>query len=341
MSGFAARLIRWQKQRGRHDLPWQQTADPYRVWLSEIMLQQTQVATVIPYYLRFLERLPTLADLAAAPVEEIMALWSGLGYYARARNLHACARAIVEQHGGSFPRDPAAIAELPGIGRSTANAIADFCFGARRPILDGNVKRVLCRCFGVEGFPGAPAVEKRLWEMAEELMPARDAAAYIQAQMDLGATLCTRSGPRCRECPVAGQCVALRDGRTGELPQAKPGRALPERETTVLVLRHGDGILVEQRPPQGIWGGLLSLPELPEGADPCRHAEALGCRALSVRPLEPLAHSFTHFRLTLKPLLIEAEPTPHAAETGPRWLARAQTKSAPLPAPIRKLLESL
>jgi A/G-specific adenine glycosylase len=341
LSEFAARLIRWQKQLGRHDLPWQRTTDPYRVWLSEIMLQQTQVATVVPYYLRFLERLPTLADLAAAPVEDVMGLWSGLGYYARARNLHACARAVVETHGGQFPRDPAVIADLPGIGRSTANAIADFCFAARAPILDGNVKRVLCRCFGIEGVPGTPAVEKRLWQLAEELLPASDVGAYIQAQMDLGATLCTRANPRCRECPLAAQCVALRDGRTAELPQAKPRRTIPERETTVLVLRHGTGILMEQRPPQGIWGGLLSLPELPEGADPGHHAESLGCSVLSVMVLEPLVHTFTHFRLTIKPLLVDAEPLPLAAEGGMRWLARAEIKSAALPAPVRKLLKHL
>jgi A/G-specific adenine glycosylase len=341
LSEFAARLIDWQETRGRHDLPWQHTTDPYRVWLSEIMLQQTQVATVVPYYLRFLERMPTLADLAAADVEEVMSLWSGLGYYARARNLHACARAVVGRHQGKFPRDPEAIAALPGIGRSTANAIADFCFGAREPILDGNVKRVLCRCFGIEGFPGAPAVEKQLWALAAELMPAQKTGAYIQAQMDLGATVCTRGKPRCPECPVAGECVALRAGRIAELPQAKPRRALPERESIVLVLRHGDAVLVERRAPQGIWGGLLSLPELPAGADVAGYAETLGCRVLATRPGTPLVHSFTHFRLTLKPLLAKATPLPHVAEAGRRWLRLAETKAAPLPVPIRKLLEAL
>ncbi|HEX8987162.1 MAG TPA: A/G-specific adenine glycosylase [Rhodocyclaceae bacterium] len=341
MSEFAARLIRWQKTQGRHDLPWQRTRDPYRVWLSEIMLQQTQVATVTPYYLRFLERLPTLADLAAAPTEEVMSLWSGLGYYARARNLHACARAVVERHGGAFPQEPAAIAALPGIGRSTANAIADFCFEAREPILDGNVKRVLCRCFGIEGFPGAPAVEKRLWSLAADLLPDSEVGAYIQAQMDLGATLCTRTKPRCDACPLAEQCVARREGRTEELPQAKPRRALPEREAIFLVVRDGERVLLEQRPPQGIWGGLLSLPELPEGADPARHAESLGCEVLSVARLPPLVHAFTHFRLTLKPVLVEAKALPHAAEVGLRWLALSEIESAALPTPIRKVLQEL
>lgn len=270
-----------------------------------------------------------------------MALWSGLGYYARARNLHACARAVVERHAGRFPTEPAAITALPGIGHSTANAIADFCFGAREPILDGNVKRVLCRCFGVEGFPGTPAVERTLWRLAAELLPAQDIGPYIQAQMDLGATVCVRGKPRCAECPLAAQCIARRDGRTEELPQAKPRRALPERESTVLLLRHEDGILMEARPPQGIWGGLLSLPELPAGADARSFAATLGCRVLAVAELPSLVHTFTHFRLTLRPLLLEAKPLPHAAEAGRRWLTRAQIKSAPLPAPIRKLLESL
>ncbi len=341
MKDVAKRLIRWQQRHGRHDLPWQRTDDPYRVWLSEIMLQQTQVATVIPYYLRFLERLPTLQALAAAPADEVMSLWSGLGYYARARNLHACARTVVAGHEGRFPRDPAAIAALPGIGRSTANAIADFCFGAHEPILDGNVKRVLCRCFGIEGFPGIPAIEKQLWQLAADLLPAQDVGVYIQAQMDLGATLCTRGKPRCAECPLADACVAHRDGRTEELPQAKPRRTLPEREATLLALRDGNSVLLEQRPPQGIWGGLLSLPELSEGADPRHQAEGLGCRALSVTALPPLVHTFTHFRLTLKPLLIEAERLPHAAEEGLHWLSLAQVQSAPLPAPIRQVLKSL
>jgi A/G-specific adenine glycosylase len=340
-SDFSRALVRWHKRHGRHDLPWQQTTDAYRVWLSEIMLQQTQVATVIPYYLRFLAALPTLDALAAAPAETVMGLWSGLGYYARARNLQACARTIMERHAGRFPQDPAAIAALPGIGRSTANAIADFCFGAREPILDGNVKRVLCRCFGIAGFPGAPAVEKQLWRLAVELLPAADVGTYIQAQMDLGATLCTRAKPRCADCPLAGQCVALREGRVEELPQAKPRRALPEREVTLLVLRHGNGILMEARPPQGIWGGLLSLPELPGGTTPQAYAEALGCRALSIAELPPLVHTFTHFRLTMKPLLAEVAPLLQAAKAGRRWLAPAEMKSAPLPAPIRALLNAL
>ncbi|MCK9380989.1 MAG: A/G-specific adenine glycosylase [Sulfuritalea sp.] len=340
MKDFAERLIRWHKSHGRHDLPWQNTTDPYRVWLSEIMLQQTQVATVIPYYLRFLERFPQLADLAAAPVEEVMALWSGLGYYARARNLHAAARAVMEQHNGLFPRDPDVIARLPGIGRSTANSIATFCFGAHAPILDGNVKRVLCRAFGIEGFPGSGAVEKRLWTLAAELMPARNGAIYNQAQMDLGATLCARGKPRCEACPLAEPCVARTTDRTAELPQAKPRREIPQRHATLLVLLDGNRVLLETRPPSGIWGGLLSLPELPEGADAREWAERrCDCRVIGVSPAPTLVHVFSHFRLHIAPLLLQVTPGHAAMEPGWQWLALAETGNAALPAPIRRILD--
>ncbi|MBU0753116.1 MAG: A/G-specific adenine glycosylase [Gammaproteobacteria bacterium] len=339
MSDFADRLIRWQRKHGRHDLPWQNTTDPYRVWLSEIMLQQTQVATVVPYYARFLDRFPRLADLAAAPVDEVMALWSGLGYYARARNLHACAQAVMANHGGQFPQRPEELSALPGIGRSTANAIAVFCFGAQLPILDGNVKRVLARCLGIDGFPGTAAVESRLWRHAESLLPAKHLPAYIQGQMDLGATICTRGRPRCDACPLAEICVARRDGRVAELPTPRQTRPLPERMATLLVLRHNDRVLLEQRPPTGIWGGLLSLPELPEGADPARHAaEHLGTRITAVSPAPTFVHIFTHFRLHISPLLCEAEPLPHSAEAGLRWVDRAALAATGLPAPVRRIL---
>ncbi len=347
--GFAARLIRWHKRHGRHDLPWQNTSDPYRVWLSEIMLQQTQVATVIPYYRRFLERFPQLADLAAAPVADVMALWSGLGYYARARNLHACAQAVMTQHGGKFPRDPAVIALLPGIGRSTANSIATICFGARAPILDGNVKRVLCRAFGIEGFSGSGAVEKRLWALAAELMPARAGSIYNQAQMDLGATVCTRAAPRCETCPLGDLCVARATGRTAELPTAKPRRTIPQREATLLVLRDDDRVLLETRPPAGIWGGLLSLPELPQGADAREWAERrFACTVIAASPaparcvpLETFVHAFSHFRLHIAPLLLQVKPRPAAMEPGWQWLDLNATADAALPAPVRRILDGL
>ncbi len=340
--GFAARLIRWHKHHGRHDLPWQSTRDPYRVWLSEIMLQQTQVATVIPYYRRFLERLPQLADLAAAPLAEVMALWSGLGYYARARNLHACAYAVMKQHGGKFPRDPAVIAQLPGIGRSTANSIATVCFGAHAPIMDGNVKRVLCRAFGIEGFPGSSAVEKRLWALAAELMPEHAGSVYNQAQMDLGATVCTRGKASCEACPLNDLCVARASGRTAELPTAKPRRAIPQREATLLVLLDDNRVLLEMRPPAGIWGGLLSLPELPEGADARNWAEQrFACRVIAVSPAPTFVHVFSHFRLRIVPLLLHVKPGCAAMEPGWQWLDLAATGSAALPAPIRRILDAL
>ena len=343
MKSFSARLIRWHKRHGRHDLPWQNTTDPYRVWLSEIMLQQTQVATVIPYYARFLERFPRLADLAEAPVEDVMALWSGLGYYARARSLHACARAVTRDGAGSFPRQPAAIAQLPGIGRSTANSIATFCFGAHAPVLDGNVKRVLCRAFAVEGFPGSGAVEKRLWTLAGELMPARDGGSYNQAQMDLGATVCTRGKPRCEVCPLEDLCIARATGRTADLPTPKPRRAIPERHATLLVLLDHGRVLLETRPPAGIWGGLLSLPELPEGADARQWAEhRFACRVIAVSPAPTsFLHVFSHFRLHITPLEMRVESLPRAMEAGARWVWLEDVATTALPAPVRRILLSL
>ena len=339
---FSSRLIAWHKRHGRHDLPWQNTKDPYRVWLSEIMLQQTQVATAIPYYRRFLQRFPQLADLAAAPVEDVMALWSGLGYYARARNLHATARAVMRDHRGVFPRDAAVIAQLPGIGRSTANSIATFCFDARAPILDGNVRRVLCRAFGIEGFPAGSAVEKRLWALAEALMPARHGAAYNQAQMDLGAAVCTRARPRCAACPLDDFCIARASGRTDELPTRKPRRAIPLRHATLLVLLDGDRVLLETRPAAGIWGGLLSLPELPEGADARQWAgQRFACRVHAVSPAPALEHSFSHFRLHIAPLLLRVTLDHAAMEPGRRWLRLADTANAALPAAIRRILNEV
>jgi len=338
---FSALLIDWHKHHGRHDLPWQGTQDPYRVWLSEIMLQQTQVAAVIPYYRRFLERFPSLEKLALAPVEDVMGLWSGLGYYARARNLHRCAQIIMAGHAGRFPVNPNVIAQLPGIGRSTANAIAVFCFGARAPILDGNVKRVLCRTYGVEGFPGTPAVEKRLWALAESLVPQRDSATYIQAQMDLGATVCTRSRPDCAKCPLGGICVARNEDRIVELPEARPRKALPQRELDVLLLHDGKRILLEHRPPTGIWGGLLSLPELSVQGEPQLHAAlACGCIVEQFTPLAELRHTFTHFQLTLHPWSGKAKIVPRAAEISSLcWVDFDELAAAALPTPIRKIID--
>ena len=338
---FSRSLIIWHRRRGRHDLPWARTRDPYRVWLSEIMLQQTQVATVIPYYQRFLARFPGLPELAAAQVSEVMALWSGLGYYARARNLHACARVVMRDHAGSFPQDATVIAELPGIGRSTANAIAVICFGAVASILDGNVKRVLCRYFALEGIPGQPSVDRELWRLADSVLPRRAVGTYIQAQMDLGATLCTRTKPRCDECPLADSCLALSQSRVLQLPERKSRKPLPNREVKVLLLIESGRVLLQRRPPSGIWGGLLSLPELPEDVEASVYAaSALGCAVNSLVTLAPLRQDFTHFRLTLLPLLGQAKLKPRLAEAaGQCWLARSELAGAALPAPIRSLLE--
>lgn len=331
---FAPRLLAWHHQHGRHDLPWQQTRDPYRIWLSEIMLQQTQVATVIPYYARFLARFPDIPALAAAVPDQVMALWSGLGYYARARNLHRCAQMLVAEHGGRFPEDAATIAQLPGIGRSTAAAIAAFAFGRRGAILDGNVKRVLTRVFGIEGFPGKPAVERELWALAESLLPMDEIEAYTQGIMDLGATLCTRSRPDCAACPMRGFCLAERDGRQAALPAAKPAKEVPRREAHYCLFTDGEYVLLERRPPQGIWGGLLALPE----GDSEALAAKLGLQLLRQEPLPPLQHAFTHFRLTLQTTRCQVAASPVCAERDFVWLPLREAVAAGLPTPMRKLL---
>jgi A/G-specific adenine glycosylase len=336
---FSSRLIAWQATHGRHDLPWQGTRDVYRVWLSEIMLQQTQVGTVIPYFARFLDRYPSVADLAAARIETVLELWAGLGYYARARNLHRCAQIVVAEQGGHFPEQPSALAELPGIGRSTAAAIAAFAFGVRAAILDGNVKRVLARCFGIEGLPGsAKKAEEAMWTLAESLLPAEGIEAYTQGIMDLGATLCTRSKPRCDACPMYEICIARREERQAQLPTAKIKKTVPERETTMLLLSDGQRVLLERRPPTGIWGGLLAPPEVgAEAVD--RYVRRFGARLLGVTVLPQLKHRFTHFRLTIRPLWCAVEVTGHiVTEPGWEWLNLNDIKSAALPAPILKLL---
>ncbi len=335
---FATRLIEWQDAHGRHDLPWQQTRDAYRIWLSEIMLQQTQVGTVMPYYARFLASFPNIEALAAAPIERVLEHWAGLGYYARARNLHRCAIAIVAEHGGQFPQTPQAIAELPGIGRSTAAAIAAFAFNVRAAILDGNVKRVLARCFGVEGQ--AAQTEKTLWALAESLLPASRIGTYTQGLMDLGATRCTRSKPQCTTCPMHDICIAKRDNRQAELPSAKPKKPVPTRTTTMLLLSDGQRVLLERRPPTGIWGGLLALPEV-EATAAETFAQRRGCRLLATQPLPPLQHSFTHFRLTIHTLHCQVTVTAQGvAEPLWEWLNLEAIDSAALPTPVRAILRN-
>lgn len=339
---FARRLIDWQQLHGRHDLPWQTSRDPYRVWLSEIMLQQTQVVTVIPYYLRFLERFPTLADLAAAQQDEVLALWSGLGYYSRARNLHRAAQIVVTEHGGVFPNKREQVAALPGIGPSTAAAICAFAFGQRHAILDGNVKRVLCRFIGIDGYPGDKKVETRLWQIAEALAPASGIEAYTQAQMDLGATLCTRGKPQCLLCPLQQDCVARIEGRTAELPVPKPKKTNPERETVMLLLRRQDRLLLQKRPPTGIWAGLWSFPEIDTTLEADVWCQTtLGCIGDVQPPLPQFSHVFTHFRLHITPLPVYLQAPPSVQQPGMQWLSVAEALQAGIPTPVRKILLGL
>ena len=254
---FAARVVRWQKQHGRHDLPWQKTRDAYRIWLSEIMLQQTQVATVIPYYRRFLKRFPDIGSLAAARQDDVLALWSGLGYYSRARNLHRAAQEMIARHASRLPCDMESLLALPGIGRSTAAAIAVFAFGSRQAILDGNVKRFFARRFGIGGYPGDAKVAAALWRETERQLPARNIESYTQGLMDLGATVCTRANPRCDACPVAADCVARSDDSIGKFPAPRPRKLLPQRRTQMLVLLHANEVLLEKRASTGLWGGAM------------------------------------------------------------------------------------
>ena len=345
---FAGRLLAWFDVHGRHDLPWQHPRTPYRVWLSEIMLQQTQVATVVPYFLRFVERFPTLPALAAASTDEVMAHWAGLGYYARARNLHAAARLCVEQHDGGLPAGFDALHALPGIGRSTAGAILAQAWGARFPILDGNVKRVLARWHGIDGWPGTPAVEKRMWALAEAHLagvPDGRMADYTQAQMDFGATLCTRARPACQDCPLGPDCVARRDGRVDALPTARPAKVLPEREAVALLLENSRGeLLLQRRPPAGIWASLWTLPQADTDAELRRwFDEEIDGDYDDAEELPVLVHAFSHYRLHLLPRRLRriAARARVGDNDAQRWVARADLATLGLPAPIRRLLESL
>jgi len=339
---FATRVVDWQSRHGRQGLPWQDTRDAYRIWLSEIMLQQTQVATVLPYYARFLEAFPDVRALAAAPIERVLERWSGLGYYRRAHHLHAAAQAVVTQHGGVFPGDAQTLATLPGVGRSTAAAIAAFASGERGAILDGNVRRVLARHAGVEGYPGEPRVAARLWDEAQARLPERDIERYTQGMMDLGATVCLRTRPRCDMCPVAEDCVARHTHRIAELPSPRPRRTLPERAVRVLVLERGGEILFERRPPLGIWGGLWSLPEVALDDDVATSVRTRFDLAVGdAHDLPPLRHGFTHFGLTLHPRRVRVPDTTRTEQPGHVWLTRDDALGAALPAPIRKLLRAL
>ena len=350
MHSFSSGLIHWQRQHGRHDLPWQ-GADAYRVWLSEIMLQQTQVATVIPYYQRFTASFPTIAALAAATEEQVLAHWSGLGYYARGRNLHRAARLIAEKYHGEFPHQFEQMLELPGIGRSTAAAICALAYHERRAILDGNVKRVLARYCGIEGWAGAKQVEAKLWQQAEALLPQRDVAIYIQAQMDMGAMLCTRGKPKCGECPVQAGCVAYQTNCVQELPTPRPRKTVPEKYSTFLLLMHGNDILLEKRAPQGIWGGLWCLPQFEDEEEALAWCSQQGGAAAKrgaggsanhCETLPPFTHTFTHFKLHITPMLLRVSLKPQRVQQpGSVWLDVEEALRAAIPTPVRKMLELL
>ena len=341
MHPFARAIVRWQPRHGRRGMPWQGLSDPYRIWLSEIMLQQTQVDAVVPYYERFLARFPDLASLARAREQDVLRLWSGLGYYARARNLHAAARRVCHANGGRFPDAPEALAALPGIGRSTAAAIAVFAFGRRAAILDGNVKRVLARCFGIADDPATAAGQRTLWDCAERLVPARDTPVYTQGLMDLGATICRRARPLCGACPVRALCVAHREGRVDELPAPRRRKPLPLRRVRWLVALRAGRVLLEQRPSPGLWGGLWAFPEVTT-RDAASLGRAIRCRIAALRRLPALEHGFTHFRLRAQPLVAEVRDSGRLrAPAGRRWVRLAAAANAAVPVPVRKLLREL
>ncbi len=341
----AARLLRWHAQHGRHDLPWQTEPTAYRVWVSEIMLQQTQVGTVIPYYERFMVRFPDVRALADAPMDEVLHHWSGLGYYARARNLHAAARLICAKYAGEFPNELAQVHALPGVGRSTAGAILALARDQRHPILDGNVKRVLARYHAVEGWPGAPKVERQLWELAEQHTPEQYVAIYTQAVMDLGATVCRRSTPLCEDCPLQADCLARQSGRQSELPGKRPRKSIPVRATRMLMVLHTDGsVLVERRPPAGVWGGLWSFPELgPEDDAQAWVRQHLGVEAKHAANWDVVRHTFSHFHLDITPQLMRLVGTPQVVldDTTQVWYNTAAPKALGLAAPVQDLLERL
>lgn len=341
---FAETLLAWHAVAGRHDLPWQYPRSAYRVWLSEIMLQQTQVQTVIPYFENFLAQFPNLRALAEASDQEVMQAWAGLGYYSRARNLHKAARICMNVHGGELPQEFEALIALPGIGRTTAGAILSQAHGMRYAIVDGNVKRVLTRFFAISGDPTSTAVSKKLWTMAENLLPEKRMADYSQAIMDLGATVCTRSKPTCSRCPLAEKCEALNSGSIMHFPERKTAKKIPQRERFFLIMINTNGdILLERRPTKGIWGGLYSLPEADDAYTATQLASTLVKIGNTPQALAPVEHVFSHFRLRIRPLLFDecALKSQIADNDSKTWVARAQLSEYGLPAPIKKILMSL
>lgn len=342
---FAERLLHWYDQHGRHDLPWQRDINPYRVWLSEIMLQQTQVKTVIPYFERFIAAFPSVHELAEAPLDEVLHLWTGLGYYARARNLHKTAQCIVSDYAGQFPDSVESLETLPGIGRSTAGAIYAIAFKQRAAILDGNVKRVLARFHAVSGWPGKTTVSKHLWHIAEQYTPTTRVADYTQAIMDLGATLCTRSKPRCTECPFNTDCRGFANGDPGQYPGKKPSKTKPVKHALLLMLENTQGeILLQQRPGSGIWGGLWSFPECPESdekeAAVKAHCTALGYSAGRLIFHDPRRHIFSHYQLNYTPVTVKVGKHAGIGDNNTRWVRPEQPGQLGLPQPVKALLDN-
>lgn len=341
---FAKLVLAWYDEHGRKELPWQQGINPYRVWLSEIMLQQTQVATVIPYFETFTRKFPDVCSLAKADIDEVLHLWTGLGYYARARNLHKCAQTVAEQYKGEFPGTVAELEELPGIGRSTAGAIASIAFGQPAAILDGNVKRVLARLHAVEGWPGNSKVQQTLWQIAEHYTPNKRNPEYTQVMMDLGATVCKRSKPLCNVCPLQDSCQAHGQGNPQDYPGKKPKKEKPVRACQMLILQNPAGeVLLQQRPSQGIWGGLWCLPELASDANVTEH-----CISQQLSESEPATehwnsyrHTFSHYHLDITPVLVQVNPKDKVAEAGEQWVNPAAPGELGLAAPVKKLLEQI
>lgn len=339
---FSRQVLDWYDKYGRKTLPWQIEKTPYKVWLSEVMLQQTQVATVIPYFTRFMARFPGVTDLANAPLDEVLHLWTGLGYYARARNLHKAAKRVAEQHGGVFPQTFDDVAALPGVGRSTAGAILSLSLGQHFPILDGNVKRVLARCYAVEGWPGKKEVEKKLWSLSEAVTPAKGVERFNQAMMDLGAMVCTRSRPKCEICPLQLGCVAYATQSWARYPGKKPKQVLPEKVGYFLLMQQGDTVRLTQRPPVGLWGGLFCFPQFDSEQSLRDWLAKRNIKADTLTQLNAFRHTFSHFHLDIVPMWLSVSSQASCVEEeSALWYNLAQPPSVGLAAPVERLLQQL
>jgi len=339
---FSDRVLAWYDEYGRRDLPWQQ-CDAYGVWVSEIMLQQTQVKTVIPYFERFMKRFPDVVALADAQLDEVLEHWSGLGYYARARNLYKAARVVRDDHSGEFPDAIELVEALPGIGRSTAGAVLSLAFDQRQPILDGNVKRVLARHRAIAGWPGHTAVAKELWEAAEHNTPKERVKSYTQAIMDLGATVCTRSQPRCDSCPIAADCVSRADAEVDNYPGRKRKKVKPLRQTTMVMAISDQAVYMERRPPAGIWGGLWSLPEMKSNAVDGWCERLVDGDQVEQEPWSTVRHSFSHYDLDIQPVVVRVDAVSRkvADGDGATWYELSEPPPGGMAAPVQKLINEL